>query len=783
MHKGLSIIFCVAAALGCTVWAAQSQRITLGNEYWAIEVSPQTLEITARPAAAGSIQLSEGQSGLGRPGKVARTGNLVEWDLEDKKISIAVELQENDLSVRISSQESGGFIWPLLQLSENVRGLVWPRAEGFWIPLDNPRWVEYMIEHGRWNTLEGLSMPFWGLDCEGLSVTYIATNPYNNAIDFGRKDGKPEMTFTHEFTPFQTEKEYGFLIRLSDNDSPVEPAKKFRDWLEQQGRLVAMAEKIRKTPRAERLLGAAHIYLWGDEPFSRHDIPRNKWRSFCQELIEQAQASGPSVGKRIKELMEPGKWGEVIRISKSEWPDNYTKTQVANELSRLIGRKDFFDDHSWSQAPLHGQVIELLERDRDTLSPAELCRMNSLLLHSAFEKFVLAPDQWGDGVSVKMLRQFQQHGFDRMRLCVAGWEGAEKRPAVARLADEMGYLFGTYDSYHSIHDPALLGTDETWPTAQFDQHLYDTGLIIRRDGTALSGFKGVGGKLSPLAARPYVEKRVRRHMQNVPYSYYFVDCDAYGELYDDYSPRHRAGQADDARARADRMRWIGETFKVPVGSEGGCHLFAEVICVSEGIFGPLFGWGDPDMKNRDSEYFLGRYYPPDGPEIFVKQVPMKEQYQFFCYDPRFRLPLYEIVYHDSVVTTNHWQNGSLKFDNMIGTVELTALLYMVPPLYHMNLDEFAKHREMMKRYYKFFSPLHRELGFSQMTEFNWLSGDRLLQRTVLGNEVELVANFSHEARQYGELAIPARSIVASWKDKTKTQTFSVSADSAAAGRD
>ncbi|MHC4582267.1 MAG: hypothetical protein ACYS14_12500, partial [Planctomycetota bacterium] len=74
MQKSLFISFVVAAALGCTAWAAQSQRITLGNEHWAIEVSPQTLEVTARPAEGRSIQLSQGQPDLGRPANLVQTG-------------------------------------------------------------------------------------------------------------------------------------------------------------------------------------------------------------------------------------------------------------------------------------------------------------------------------------------------------------------------------------------------------------------------------------------------------------------------------------------------------------------------------------------------------------------------------------------------------------------------------------------------------------------------------------------------------------------------------------
>ena len=568
-------------------------------------------------------------------------------------------------------------------------------------------------------------------------------------------------------------KEYGFLILLGDNNSPVEPAKQFRQWLIEQGKFVSMRDKIKKVPNVTRLLGAAHVYLWGDAPFSRHDIPGDKWQPFCKTLIEQANAPAASTGKRIKQLMMSERWAEVVEIAGAQWPSKYLKSEVANELSRLLDMKDFYEEKSWREVTLPNEAIKLIEKNRDKLSSAELCRLNSLVLYAAYEKFMPPPEQWGDGVSIKMLNRFRENGFDRMRLCLDSWEGIEKRPFVAKQADRMGYLFGTYDSYHSIHDPSMRGTDNTWPTAQFDKELFETGPIVRKDGKKRGGFKGTGYKLSPIAARPYVEKRVRENMKNVPYNYYFIDCDAYGEVYDDYSPLHRASQADDVQSRIDRLAWISDTFGLVIGSEGGSSYSAPVIHVAEGMLGPVFGWGDPDLIDKDSDFYLGQYYPPDGPKVFVKQVPMKEQYQYLYYDPRFRLPLYEVVFHDSVVTTHQWANGSLKYSNVLDTVALTELLYMVPPLYHMNLDEFHKHHEVMKRHYEFFSPLHRKVGFAQMTDFNLLSADRLLQRAVFDDRMQIIANFSQESRRYEEFEIPARSVLAKWMEdgKVKTSTF------------
>jgi hypothetical protein len=261
-------------------------------------------------------------------------------------------------------------------------------------------------------------------------------------------------------------------------------------------------------------------------------------------------------------------------------------------------------------------------------------------------------------------------------------------------------------------------------------------------------------------------------MRNVPYSYYFVDCDAYGQVYDDYSPLHLSTQQQDAAARIARLAWIRDTFNVVIGSEGGSSYAASVVHVVEGMLTPVIGWGDPDLKNKESEYYVGGYYPPDGPRVFLESVPLKPEYEYLHYDPRFRLPLNEIVFHDCFVSTHHWGSGSLKFSNVAETVALLELLYQCPPLYHLNLDEFERRRDRIKKHYDFFSPIHREVGFAPMTDFAWLTPDRLVQRAVFGQRIELIVNFGTREFDHSQFSVPAQSALARWLSNEKTLVFS-----------
>ena len=761
----LGILLLSAINVGAT-----PETVHLSNSIWKVDIIPHSLAMKAHPTDTETgVPISSGQIGLGDVAEFSQDGNTVSWRFPNRFLTVRFELIEESLSVEFiqykQTSDTPCLTWPVIEDSESLRAYILPLFEGSYVPKDDITWQDFLSKRSPINTTAGLSMPFWGLDLTDRTLTYILTNPFNNQIRFNKTTSSAlGMEVSHAFTPNWEQKRYGLRISLGAA-SPVAPAKQYRRWLKQNAEFVSFAEKIEKTPAAQKLLGAAHVYLWGGKLLSEHDV--TDWKTFATRLKGNSQ-----IAARIWTQLNTETREALQEIVQSDYASKYVRRVVSRAISEQLEKQNFYDASLWTEVPLTPEAERLISRDISTLSLTELYRRNCLLFYAAFSDTLRHPDEWGDGLSVKLLEQFAENGLDRLWLGVDSWQEGFRHPTAVAKATKLGYLVGPYDSYHSIHHP---DEKETWETAQFDLSLYETGAIVNADGTKNRGFKKKGYHLSPLVAQPYVENRVNGILEQMPsdFNTWFIDCDAYGELFDDYSVSHPATQLDDMNARLARISWIRDTHNMVVGSEGGAAYSAPTIHFVHGMTLPVIGWGDPDMKSKTSPYYVGGYWPPEGPAIHIKQVPLKPNYLYHYYDPRFRLPLYQIVFHDSVITTHHWGSGSLKFENAIGTLALLEQLYNVPPLYHLNIEEFSKHKAWIKRHYAFFSPLHRQIGGQAMTDFEWLSDDRLAQRTEFGDTVEIFANFGTDAFEYEGLVIPGRSVIARWMDTGKIEVFSV----------
>ena len=753
---------------------ATPETVRLSNAMWTIAIVPQSLAINTYPAdSETAVPISSGQNGFGTITDFALKGNGVSWKVPERSLDVHIELVQDSLTVEFvqDGDDKQRLTWPVIEDTETLHGYIFPFFQGSYVPKDDGMWQEFLYERGPINTTAGLSMPFWGLDLGERTLTYILTNPFNNQILFNKTDTSAlGIQVSHTFTPNWKEKTYGVRISLG-NGSPIAPAKQYRYWLQQNAEFTAFAEKIKQTPEAEKLLGAAHIYLWGSKLLSRYDV--TDWKTFATKLSRGGDEwEARAVEAHIFTRLSPEAKKTIRDIARSDRHSSYLLRLVSRALSELLEKPNFYDPYAWAGISLTSETERYLSRDVSALSITELYRRNCLLLYAAFPNTLRYPNEWGDGLSVKLLERFAKNGLDRLWLGVNSWQDGFRHPFAVAKAKELDYLVGPYDSYHSIHHP---NEKHTWETAQFNLLLYKRGAIVNADGTKSKGFKQKGYHLSPLVAQPYVENRVNGIIAQMPsdFNSWFIDCDAYGELFDDYSPSHPATQLDDMKARLDRIAWIRDEHNMVVGSEGGAAYAASTLHFAHGMMSPVIGWSDPEMKDKNSPYYIGGYWPPEAPAIHVKQVPLKPRYFYLYFEPYFRLPLYQIVFHDSVVTTNHWHSGSLKFENTIETLALLELLYNVPPLYHLNIARFSKHKAWIIQHYAFFSPLHRQIGGQTMTDFEWLSEDRQVQRTAFGDTVEIFANFGIDPFEYKNILIPERSVVARWIDTGKTKVFSV----------
>ena len=720
-------------------WSTSATSAVLENPLWRIDIDPATLAISATPAGHETVQASTGVAAR-RVSALQQAAERLEWQWDEGTYALSAELQGADLSLSIKAHAAADLTFLDQPGSAMGQGLSWPMAEGHYVPAGDRQWQTFLLEQGAVNTTQDLSLPLWGVDHGGFSLHWLMTNPYNNRLTF-RADGRAlALTARHEFTSLEPSAPLTFTLFLGDAD-PLAGAKRYRQWLIDNGRYEPLSGKLEKTPQAAKLLGASHVYLWGNDLLGRKDV-RN-WPALLAQLRSQTPLARDLRGGLDHETTQ-------ILDSGDTPLDHYRQTVLLRSLNaalNTLARKN------WQAravpdmqllANAYGELRTRLARDfADALSAT--------------------PERWGSTLSLNTFEQLRKAGLSRLWLGLGeGWEGGLWHPETVRAGVAAGYLLAPYDSYET----ALASNENPdWTTAHLGDKAHAECAIVLKDGTLKSGFQQSGHYTDPGCMRSLLEARVRAVQARAGFNSWFLDAYATGMLYDSYRPGATLTQAQNAQDKIDASRWINESLQLPSGSEDGNATTAQGVFFTHGMQTPVIGWGDVDLsKKTDSDFFLGKWYPSEQPAVFFKQVPLKEPYRRIHFDPATRLPMYQTVFHGSVISTHHWLFDSLKLSNVRVPNELTQLLYNVPPLYHLSAATLSERLPLMARQDAFFRPLHERLATQAMTDFRWLSADRLIQQTTFADGTRLLANFAAQMREVNGLRLAGQSITALMMD-------------------
>nr|WP_205887080.1 glycoside hydrolase [Pseudomonas frederiksbergensis] len=706
----------------------------LENSLWRVELDPATLAIRVIPAHHWPVQASSGVIGH-KVSDLKQSANRLDWRWDDGAWTLSATLDQRDLSLSITARDPGELSFLKQTGSAMGKGLIWPLAEGRYVPAGDSLWQTFLLDQGAFNTTQDLSLPLWGVDHGGFTLNWLMTNPYNNRLSFSAEDKTLALAARHEFTSLEPRAPLTFKLSLGDAD-PLAGAKRYRQWLIDNGQYETLSDKLRKNPEAKKLLGASHVYLWGNDLLGPDDV--RSWPALLKVLRGSGALASELRGSFDAETRQ-------ILVNAPPQLKPYQQTTLVRSLNRALNKK------------ARSRWQSVVEPDMQKLADG-YGQLRAQLATAFAEALTATPERWGSTLSPGTFEQLKAAGLPRLWLGLGeGWEGGLWHPETVRQGVANGYLIAPYDSYET----ALAITENPdWTTAHLGSRANLECAIVLSTGAFKSGFQQSGHYTDPRCVRPLLEARIRAVQAKAGFNSWFLDAYASGMLFDSYRVGATLTQAQNAEGNIDASRWVNEAMQLPAGSEDGNAATSRGVLFTHGMQTPVIGWGDVDMKDPKSPYYPGRWFPDEQPQVFFKSVPLKDLFRTVHFAPKTRLPLYQAVFHGSVISTHHWLFDSLKLSNVRVENELTQLLYNVPPLYHLSAATLKQRLPVIARQDAFFRPLHERLATQAMTDFRWLTEDRQVQQTTFADGTRLVANFDWREREADGQRLAGQSITA-----------------------
>jgi hypothetical protein len=345
------------------------------------------------------------------------------------------------------------------------------------------------------------------------------------------------------------------------------------------------------------------------------------------------------------------------------------------------------------------------------------------------DRLVGAVNVWcWDRNAVEISRQMQQAGIDRIL-----WSNRGTPETLAQLND-LGVLTSRYDIYQDAMNPEnfpkLRGQHSDWTSSAWPHDI-----ALGPDGDWIRGWQVRGkddqwypcGVLCDRRAVEYARQRIPAELETHPYRCRFIDTTTASPWRECYHPDHPMTRSESRHWKMELLRYISDDCGLVTGSETGHEAAVPYVHYFEGMMS-LGPYRVPDSGRRMQE--------------ILDEVP--ERVAKFQTGHFYRLPLWELVYHDCVVAQWYWGDYNNKLPKLWDRRDLWNALYGTPPMFMFDRQMWDKQRERFVQSYQVAASVARETGYSRMLSHRWLTADRTVQETRFANGIAVTVNFGDQ---------------------------------------
>jgi hypothetical protein len=456
-------------------------------------------------------------------------------------------------------------------------------------------------------------------------------------------------------------------------------------------------------PAADETIEPAYHYLYGGHGLCMAWYGQTDGRAGVMTIVETPDDAGVRMARRdglltLAPAWEPekGRFGSARRL-----------------------RWVFFQD---------GGYVAMCKRYRQHARETGLLRTlaDKRAANSNVDLLVGAVNVWcWERDAVRMCRDLQAAGIQRIL-----WSNRAE-PETLRQLNALGILTSRYDIYQDVMDPARfpklpwVHPDWTTPGWPKDLMLDARGQWVRGwEVQAKDGTWYPCGVLCDRQAPDYARQRISAELKTHPYRCRFIDTTTASPWRECYDPRHPLTRSESRQCKMELLRLVSEEFHLVTGSETGHEAAVPYVHYFEGMLS------------------LGPYRVPDAGRDMQRiwhEVPgpvAKFQTGHF-----YRLPLWELVYHDCLVAQWYWGDYNNKLPALWDRRDLLNALYGTPPMFMFNRRLWEAERERFVKSYRATAPLARATGYREMLAHRWLTADHAVQETEFAGGIKVAVNF------------------------------------------
>ncbi len=367
-----------------------------------------------------------------------------------------------------------------------------------------------------------------------------------------------------------------------------------------------------------------------------------------------------------------------------------------------------------------GRLVTFAEKARTRPRVADICGAPNLWITGCKDE---------EGLAV--VDAFRRAGWTNLL-----WSAGGSPAFVKRLAGMKGMLVGRYDIYQDIMDPKhrdeLNGWHPDWVTEAFPHDIMWKGSSPDEwtHGWPVESKRGPRIDCAVLCDRqapPYARARIGAELKAKPYNVRFIDTTTASPWRECWNPAHPMSRGESREWKMKLLNVVSGEFGLVCGSETGHDAAVPYCDYFEGMLS--LGPYRVDEAGRNMWQVV-----EDVPELLAK-------YQV---GEAYRLPLWELVYHDCCVAQWYWGDYNNKLPKVWRKRDLFNALYATPPMYLMHSYRWPNLKDRVLESMKTACPASLATAGAEMTDHRFLSADRSVQQTVFSNGVKVTVDFARD---------------------------------------